>query len=108
MDDRGIVENCIFGGGRLSLSRNDSKSIMHVLNNSTLCTYYSILFHCADTPLLFLKNASIIGQALAKALADGLKHCSSLQILNLESNNIGTDGAKALADVYSTAVAYSH
>ncbi len=34
----------------------------------------------------------------AKALADGLKHCSSLQTLNLEWNSIGDDVAKALAD----------
>ena len=33
-----------------------------------------------------------------EALADGLKHCNSLQTLNLERNNIGDDGAKALAD----------
>ena len=34
----------------------------------------------------------------ARALADGLKHCSSLQTLNLERNSIGADGAKALAN----------
>ncbi len=33
-----------------------------------------------------------------KALADGLRHCSSLQTLNLDQNTIGADGAKALAD----------
>ena len=39
-----------------------------------------------------------IGADGAKALTDGLKHCNSLQTLNLKSNNIGADGAKALAD----------
>ncbi len=34
----------------------------------------------------------------AKSVSDGLKHCSNLQILNLEANSIGTDGAMALAD----------
>ena len=31
----------------------------------------------------------------AKALADGLKNCNSLMTLNLESNNIGADGAES-------------
>ena len=39
-----------------------------------------------------------IGDDGAKALADCLKHCNSLQTLNLKWNNIGDDGAKALAD----------
>ena len=34
----------------------------------------------------------------AKALADGLRNCHSLQTLNLEDNNISDDGANALAD----------
>ncbi len=38
-----ISKRCIIDGGRLSLSRNDSKGIMHVLNNSTMCTYCSII-----------------------------------------------------------------
>ncbi len=33
-----------------------------------------------------------------KALADSLKHCSNLQILNLQWNRIGNDGTKALVD----------
>ncbi len=49
-----------------------------------------------------------IDDVSAKALADGLKHCSNLQTLNIEWNSIGADGAKAIADVYSTAVAYRH
>ncbi len=40
-----------------------------------------------------------IGSDGDKALADGVKHCSSLQTLNLETNNsFGDDGAKAFAD----------
>ena len=38
-----------------------------------------------------------IGDDGAKALAEGLQHCSSLQTLNLQQNSIGDDGAKALA-----------
>ena len=33
-----------------------------------------------------------------KALADGLKHCTSLQTLNLSRSRIGDDGIKALAE----------
>ncbi len=39
-----------------------------------------------------------IGDDSAMTFADGLKHCSNLQTLNLEWNNIGADSAKALAD----------
>ena len=38
-----------------------------------------------------------IGSDGAKALADGLQHCNSLKILNLQENDICSDGAKALA-----------
>ena len=34
----------------------------------------------------------------AKALAEGLKHCTNLRTLNVISNSIGTDGTKALAE----------
>ncbi len=36
-----------------------------------------------------------IGTDGANALADNLKHCINLQTLNLSSNSIGADGAKA-------------
>ena len=39
-----------------------------------------------------------IGAEGAVALADGLKSCSNLQYLYLSTNNIGTEGAVALAD----------
>ena len=43
-----------------------------------------------------LKNNGI-GADGAKALAEGLQHCSNLQTLHLKNNGIGADGAKALA-----------
>ena len=39
-----------------------------------------------------------IGDNGAKALAEGLKHCTNLQTLNISYNYIGADGAKALAE----------
>ncbi len=45
------------------------------------------------------QDCSSIGADGAKALANGLKHCSSLQTLNLEWSSIGNDGAKALVMV---------
>ncbi len=56
----------------------------------------SPLKHCSSLQTLNLESNHICADG-AKALADGLKHCSSLQTLNL-SYNIGGDGAKALAD----------
>ena len=60
------------------------------------------------TKALFLKHytnlqklnldSNNIGSDGAKALADCLKHHTNLQALNLHSNNIGSDGVKALAD----------
>jgi Ran GTPase-activating protein (RanGAP) involved in mRNA processing and transport len=39
-----------------------------------------------------------IGDDGAKAFAEGLQHCHSLQTLGLWKNGIGDDGAKALAE----------
>ena len=55
------------------------------------------LKHCTNLQTLDLKSKSI-GDDGAKALAEGLKHCTSLQTLNLRYNSIGADGAKALAE----------
>ena len=55
------------------------------------------LQHCSSLQTLELAENSI-GEDGAKALADGLQHCSSLQTLELAGNSIGEDGAKALAE----------
>ena len=55
------------------------------------------LKHCTNLQTLNLYNNSI-GDDGAKALAEGLKHCTNLQTLNLSLNSIGADGAKALAE----------
>ena len=55
------------------------------------------LKHCTNLQKLNL-DSNNIGSDGAKALADCLKHHTNLQALNLDSNNIGSDGAKALAD----------
>ena len=55
------------------------------------------LKHCTSLQTLDLYSNSI-GADGAKALAEGLKHCTSLQTLDLYSNSIGADGAKALAE----------
>ena len=55
------------------------------------------LKHCTNLQTLNLDSNSI-GADGAKALAEGLKHCTNLQMLNLDSNSIGADGAKALAE----------
>ena len=55
------------------------------------------LKHCTNLQTLNLRSNSI-GADGVKALAEGLKHCTNLQTLNLCSNSIGVDGAKALAE----------
>ncbi len=56
-----------------------------------------VLQHCSSLQMLDLRWNSI-GEDGAKALAEGLQHCSSLQALILRGNSIGDDGAKALAE----------
>ena len=55
------------------------------------------LKHCTNLQKLNL-DYNNIGSDGAKALADCLKRHTNLQTLYLTSNNIGSDGAKALAD----------
>ena len=55
------------------------------------------LKHCTNLQTLNLDSNSI-GADFAKALAEGLKHCTNLQKLDLRSNSICDDGAKALAE----------
>ena len=55
------------------------------------------LQHCGSLQTLDLAGNSI-GEDGAKALAEGLQHCSSLQTLGLQVNSIGDEGAKALAE----------
>ena len=55
------------------------------------------LLESFDLHLLDL-GSNGIGTDGAKALADSLMHCTNLHTLSLNSNTIGTDGAKAIAD----------
>ena len=55
------------------------------------------LLHCNSLQTLNVGYNSC-GSDGAKALAEGLQHCNSLQTLNLEGNGIASDGAKALAE----------
>ena len=55
------------------------------------------LKHFTNLQTLNLEHSDI-GVEGAKALVDGLKHCTNLQTLHLRWNKIGSDGAKALAD----------
>ena len=55
-----------------------------------------IIEHCHNLQSLTIRHS--IRTSGVKALADGLKHCISLQTLNLSLNNIGHKGVKALAD----------
>ena len=52
--------------------------------------------YCSNLQTLNLASNGI-GDDGAKALADGLKHCRSMQTLNLSHNKIFADGAKAIA-----------
>ena len=45
-------------------------------------------------------GSNYIGHDSLVALADGLKHCSSLQHLGLEHNEIGQDGARVLSECF--------
>ena len=62
----------------------------------------TLLRNISYNKLKFIKNLDLqgnnIGSEGAVALADGLKSCNNLQTLNLYSNNIGAKGAIALAD----------
>ena len=62
----------------------------------------TLLRNVSYNKLKFIKNLDLqgnnIGSEGAVALADGLKSCNNLQTLNLNSNNIGAEGAIALAD----------
>ena len=68
------------------ITHTDLTAICYVLENASCCVETLKFFY------------SKLGDDGAKALAEGLQHCSSLQTLNLEANNIGKDGAKALAE----------
>ena len=54
------------------------------------------LKHCMNLQMLDLFNNTIDTDGV-RALAEGLKHCMNLQTLNLQSNSIRSNGAKALA-----------
>ena len=106
----GVCGLCFFG----YITHTDLTAICYVLENATcrvekLTFYFSNLGddgakalaeglqHCSSLRTLYLGKNSI-GDDGAKALAEGLQHCSSLQTLHLEGNSIGDDGAKALAE----------
>ena len=52
---------------------------------------------CSNLKVLNLSTNNIDAEG-AVALADGLKSCSNLKVLNLSTNNIDAEGAVALAD----------
>ena len=102
----------IFGGD--FITHTDLTAICYVLENATCCVEMlrfndsnlgvdgakalaEGLQHCSSLQTLYLGGNSISDDG-AKALAEGLQHCSSLQTLYLERNSIGDDGAKALAE----------
>ena len=68
------------------ITHTDIRAIHFVLENATCCVE-TLKFLC-----------SYLGDDGAKALAEGLQYCNSLQILALGWNSIGADGAKALAE----------
>ena len=68
------------------------------------CAGVALSVFCSNTcgshynlQLLNLQSKAIRSDG-AKSLAECLKHCTNLQTLNLYSNSIGDDGAKALAE----------
>ena len=69
----------------------------HTYNQKETIDFVDGLKHCNSLQTLNLQK-NFIGDYGAKALTDCLKNCNSLQTLNLESNYIGADGAKSLAD----------
>ena len=90
------------------LSNKDSiKIIEHCHNLQSLIMHHCIhhdvkaladgLKHCTSLRTLNLSDNSICDDG-CKGLADGLKHCTSLRTLNLSYSSIGNDGVKALAD----------
>ena len=102
----------IFGGD--FITHTDLTAICYVLEYATCCVEALAfkgsnlgvdgakalaegLQHCSSLQTLNLWENSI-GDDGAKALAEGLQHCSSLQTLDLMNNSIGDDGAKALAE----------
>ena len=103
-----------FNFGLAFITNTDLTAICYILENATrhvetLTLHWSNLGddgakalaeglqHCSSLQTLDLRRNSI-GVDGAKALAEGLQHCSSLQTLDLRRNSIGADGAKALAE----------
>ena len=68
------------------ITRTDFTALGYVLKNTTC--------HVGKLTLIWCN----LGDDCAKALAEGIQHCSSLQTLDLRGNSIGVDGAKALAE----------
>ena len=67
------------------------------LNTAAIALLAEGLKHCTNLQTLNLHSNSIDSDG-AVALAEGLKCCTNLQTLNLRSNSIGSDGAVALAE----------
>ena len=63
------------------------------------CDFVDSIKHCTELQILDLEGSNI-GATGAQALAYLIKHYPNLLTLNLCGNNIGPCGAKALADVF--------
>ena len=83
----------------LTINIDDSAFINNIKSLRCSADGAKALFlkHCTNLQTLDL-HSNNMGNDGAKALADCLKHHNNLQTLYLYSNNIGNDGAKALAD----------